>query len=64
MRSVYEFLIGVPPKDWLTRSSLRIWYQHILELHFNVQIYQVANAPVFGIMMNESTHGQIKKYCS
>ncbi len=62
MRLVYEFLIGEPPQDWLTVSSLCTWHQDISELHFNEQIHQVANAPVFGIMVDESTRGQVKNF--
>jgi len=55
MRLVYEFLIGEPPQDWLATSTLRTWHQDVSELHFNRQICQAKNAPVFGVMVDEST---------
>ena len=60
MRLVYEFLTGEPPKDWLLTSTVRTWHQEVSELQFNEQIHQVKSAPMFGIMIDESTQGQVK----
>lgn len=60
MRLFYEFLVGEPPRDWLSSSTLRTWHKNISELQFNEQIYQVKNALAFGIMVDESTRGQLK----
>ncbi|PKY36260.1 hypothetical protein RhiirB3_458475, partial [Rhizophagus irregularis] len=55
MKLIYEFLIGEPPQNWISISTLRTWHQNVSELHVNAQICQVANASVFGIMVDEST---------
>ncbi|RIB15105.1 hypothetical protein C2G38_2143741 [Gigaspora rosea] len=60
MRLVYEFLVGEPPRDWLSTSTLRTWHQDVSELQFKEQINQIRNALTFGIMIDESTRGQIK----
>ncbi|CAI2172901.1 14371_t:CDS:2 [Funneliformis geosporum] len=60
MRLIYEFLVEVSPQNWLAKSTLRIWHQDVSELHFNRQIRQAKNAPIFGVMVDESTQGQIK----
>ncbi|RIB08768.1 hypothetical protein C2G38_2251808 [Gigaspora rosea] len=60
MRLVYEFLVGEPPWDWLSTSTLRTWHQDVSESQFKEQIYQIRNALTFGIMIDESTQGQIK----
>jgi len=62
MQLFYEFLIGEPLQDWLSRSSLYTWHQDISELHFNKYIHQVANASIFGIMVDESICKQIKNF--
>ncbi|CAG8789475.1 30984_t:CDS:2 [Gigaspora margarita] len=54
MRLIYEFLTGEPPQNFLSTSTLRTWHQDISELHFSRQITQVMNAPVFGVMIDES----------
>jgi hypothetical protein len=62
MKLIYEFLIGEPPQNQLSISTLRTWHQDVSKLHVNAQICQVANAPVFGIMVDESTRGEIKNF--
>ncbi|CAI2193986.1 366_t:CDS:1, partial [Funneliformis geosporum] len=59
MRLIYEFLVG-EPQDWLKKSTLQIWHQDISELHFNRQIHQAKYAPIFGVIVDESTQEQIK----
>ncbi|PKY33938.1 hypothetical protein RhiirB3_453247 [Rhizophagus irregularis] len=62
MKLIYEFLIGEPPQNWISISTLRTWHQNVSELHVNAQICQVANASVFGIMVDESTRGETKNF--
>ncbi|GET66310.1 hypothetical protein GLOIN_2v1761399 [Rhizophagus irregularis DAOM 181602=DAOM 197198] len=51
-----------PPQNWISISTLRTWHQNVSELHVNAQICQVANASVFGIMVDESTRGETKNF--
>ncbi|CAG8600517.1 10933_t:CDS:2, partial [Gigaspora margarita] len=55
-----EFLVREPPKDWLSSSTLHTWHKDVSELQFNEQTYQVKNALAFGIIVDESTRGQLK----
>ncbi|GET64031.1 hypothetical protein GLOIN_2v1761399 [Rhizophagus irregularis DAOM 181602=DAOM 197198] len=62
MKLIYEFLIGEPPQNWISISTLRTWHQNVSKLHVNAQICQVANTSVFGIMVDESTRGETKNF--
>ncbi|CAG8749838.1 12382_t:CDS:1, partial [Funneliformis caledonium] len=55
MQVIYEFLIGEPPQNWITLSTLCTWQQDISTLHTNAQIHQAIMAPSFGVLVDEST---------
>ncbi|RIB26291.1 hypothetical protein C2G38_2030320 [Gigaspora rosea] len=57
---IYEFLIGEPPQNWISASTLRTWHHDISNFHITTQISQIKQAPVFGIMVDESTRGETK----
>ncbi|CAG8767738.1 5145_t:CDS:2, partial [Gigaspora margarita] len=44
MQLVYEFLVGEPPQNWLSMTTLRTWHRDVSELEFNKQINQLKNA--------------------
>ncbi|CAG8824866.1 3615_t:CDS:2, partial [Gigaspora margarita] len=43
---------------------LRLNVQNVSELYVTMQISQIAQASAFGIMVDESTHGEIKNLCN
>ncbi|GBB90493.1 hypothetical protein RclHR1_17480006 [Rhizophagus clarus] len=59
---IYEFLTGESPQNWLSTSTLRTWHKDVSQLYINNNISQIANAPVFGIMVDESTREEIKNF--
>ncbi|PKY52833.1 hypothetical protein RhiirA4_470718 [Rhizophagus irregularis] len=59
---IYEFLTGESPQNWLSTSTLRTWHEDVSQLYINNNISQIVNAPVFGIMVDESTRGEIKNF--
>lgn len=57
---IYEYLVGEEPRNWLSTSTLRTWHQDVSHIHVSSQISQIAMAPAFSIMIDESTRGEIK----
>ncbi|RIB30907.1 hypothetical protein C2G38_2151499 [Gigaspora rosea] len=57
---IYEFLIGEPPQNWISASTLRTWHHDISNFCITTQISQIKQASVFGIMVDESTRGETK----
>ncbi|PKC55071.1 hypothetical protein RhiirA1_504521 [Rhizophagus irregularis] len=62
IKLVYEFLIGEPPQNWMSKSTLQTWHKDVSQLYINNNISQIANAPAFGVMVDESTRGEIKNF--
>ena len=56
----YEFLIEEPPQNWLSTLTLHTQHQEVSQLYIATQISQIACASAFGVMVDESTHGEIK----
>ncbi|RGB32966.1 hypothetical protein C1646_762283 [Rhizophagus diaphanus] len=53
---IYEYLLGEEPRNWLSTSTLRTWHQDVSHIHVSSQISQIAMAPAFSIMIDESTY--------
>ncbi|GBB89377.1 hypothetical protein RclHR1_16030006 [Rhizophagus clarus] len=59
---IYEFLTEESPQNCLSTSTLHTWHKDVSQIYINNHISQIANAPVFGIMVDESTRGEIKNF--
>ncbi|CAG8502880.1 9226_t:CDS:2 [Gigaspora margarita] len=57
---IYKFLTGKSSQNWISTSMLHAWHQDVSELYVATQISQIAQALLFGIMVNESTRGETK----
>ncbi|CAB4380068.1 unnamed protein product [Rhizophagus irregularis] len=62
MKLMYEFLIGEPPKTWLSHSTLVTWHKDISQLYTNSIICEIQSVTNYGIMVNESKRGEIKNF--
>lgn len=62
MRLIYEFLTGKPPQNWLATTTLNTWHKDMSKIYIDTQINQLANASAYGIMVDESTRGEIKNF--
>ncbi|CAJ0643146.1 11440_t:CDS:10, partial [Entrophospora sp. SA101] len=60
LQLVYQFLIGEKPKKWLSHSTLSTWHQEVANLEVHSTITQLSEVNSYGIMVDESTHGENK----
>lgn len=62
IKLIYKFLTGKSPQNWISTSTLHTWHKDVSQLYINNNISQIANAPVFGIMVDESIREKIKNF--
>ncbi len=59
---IYEYLIKETPHNWLSTSTLYTWHQDVFNIHITSQISQIECASAFEVMIDESTHREIKNF--
>ena len=62
MKLIYEFLTGEPPIQSISTSTLAMWHKDISQLHINNFLLDIQTSSHFGIMVDESTRGEIKYF--
>ena len=62
IKLIYEFLIGEPPKQWISVPTLTTWHKNISQICINDFFLDAQTSPCFGVMVDESTRGETKYF--
>ncbi|RIB10659.1 hypothetical protein C2G38_2205546 [Gigaspora rosea] len=62
LKLIYEFLVGEPPKQWFSTSTLATWHKDVSQIQVKELLFCAQKVSSYGVMIDESTRGETKQF--